>query len=81
VIGKVVFESKHWGVGLPPELKPLMLEYIIKNPKAQWAANNAIDSVFVREVEDDEFISEEKTYELLVDLEDKEYMFWRLQNG
>jgi len=81
VIGRLTFNSKHWGVGLPPEISPLMLEYIRDNPKAQWAVDNAIDNVFVREVENDYFISEEKEYDLLVDLEDKEFLFWRLQNG
>ena len=83
VIGKLVFESKHWGLGLPPELIKLIPEYISNNSKAQWANDNAIDNVYVRVAgdEDEIFISEEKVYELLVDLEDKDYVFWQLQNG
>jgi len=80
VIGKLVFESKHWGLGLPPELITLIPEYLSKNPKAQWAKDNAIDNVYVRSVGDEEFISDEKGYELLVDLEEKEYVFWSLTN-
>ena len=81
VIGKLIFTTKHWGLGLPPELRKLIPEYISNNSNAQWAKDNSIDSVYVREILDDEFISEDKKYELLVDLADKEYVFWRLIDG
>ncbi len=77
-IGRVEFYSDHWGLGLPPELRGAIDRYVSKHEHAQWAKEQAIDSIAVRLVET-EYISEEKAYDLIVTLTDEDYVYWRLK--
>jgi len=73
-IGSVTVDLNREGLSLPKDLNTKIHNFLEHNRVAKWAIGVSKQNLAVRECEDNK-------YDLLVDLNKKDYVYWRLANG
>jgi len=75
IIGEILQASHYDGI-----LKTDIAKWLEDKPEVQYWVDRSIDGIFVRQLPADQ-MGFDKGYELMVDLEERDFIHWELKNG